>query len=78
MATKNSTPTHQTPHGPLDDLAAVERIIDLLRLAVEKDFAGDRFECRMESAAAAASHCLHLVRRARLNVGEALATTGSV
>jgi hypothetical protein len=75
MATRKNT-THQPPpvHGPLDDLAAVEGIIDLLRLAVEKDFVGDRFECKQESAAAAATHCLHLVRRARLTVAEALAT----
>ena len=71
---KNTPATPEPTHGPLDDLLAVEGIIDLLRLAIEKDFASDRFECRMESAAGAASHCLYLVRRARLSVSQELAS----
>lgn len=39
------------PAGPLGDLMAAEAMLDLLRLAVEKDFAGDYLECRQESAA---------------------------
>ena len=42
------------PAGPLGDLMAAEAMLDLLRLAVEKDFAGDYLECRQESAAVAA------------------------
>lgn len=60
--------------GPLDDLHAAEALLDLLRLAVEKDFVGDRFECKQESAAVAASHALYLVRRARLAYAAHLAS----
>ena len=61
------------PAGPLGDLVAAEAMLDLLRLAVEKDFAGDYLECRQESAAVAAGHALRLVHRARLAYAEALA-----
>ena len=61
------------PDGPLGDLLAAEALLDLLRLAVEKDFAGDYLECRQESAAVAAGHALRLVHRARLAYAEALA-----
>ena len=61
------------PAGPLGDLMAAEAMLDLLRLAVEKDFAGDYLECRQESAAVAAGHALRLVHRARLAYAEALA-----
>ena len=61
------------PAGPLGDLMAAEALLDLLRLAVEKDFAGDYLECRQESAAVAAGHALRLVHRARLAYAEALA-----
>ena len=59
--------------GPLGDLMAAEAMLDLLRLAVEKDFAGDYLECRQESAAVAAGHALRLVHRARLAYAEMLA-----
>ena len=62
------------PQGPLEDLRAAEAIVDLVRIAVERDFIGDRLECRMESAVDAAGHALYLVRRARLATAEALAT----
>lgn len=65
------------PPGPLGDLLAVEAMLDLLRIAVERDFAAGRFECRQESAAVACGHALHLVHRARLSVTEALASTFS-
>ena len=45
---------------------AAEAVLDLLLLAVEKDFAGDAVECRQESAAVAAAYALRLVRAARL------------
>ena len=61
------------PDGPRGDLLAAEALLDLLRLAVEKDFAGDYLECRQESAAVAAGHALRLVHRARLAYAEALA-----
>ena len=61
------------PDGPVGDLLAAEAVLDLLRLAVEKDFAGDWLECRQESAAVAAGHALRLVHRARLAYAEALA-----
>ena len=41
--------------NPIDDLMMAEATLDLLRLACEKDFAGDRFECKQESAAYAAT-----------------------
>lgn len=63
--------------GPLGDLLAAEAVLDLLRLAVEKDFAGDFVECRQESAAVAAGHALRLVHRARLAYAEALAVAVS-
>lgn len=66
------------PPGPVGDLLAVEATLDLLRIAIERDFAAGRFECRQESAAVACGHAMRLVRRARLSVAEALATTGSV
>ncbi len=65
------------PDGPIGDLLAAEALLDLLRLAVEKDFAGDFLECRQESAAVAAGHALCLVRRARLAYAEALAVAVS-
>lgn len=65
------------PDGPLGDLLAAEALLDLLRLAVEKDFAGDYLECRQESAAVAAGHALRLVHRARLAYAEALAVAAS-
>jgi len=65
------------PAGPLGDLMAAEAMLDLLRLAVEKDFAGDFVECRQESAAVAAGHALRLVHRARLAYAEALAVAVS-
>ena len=65
------------PAGPLGDLMAAEAVLDLLRLAVEKDFAGDYLECRQESAAVAAGHALRLVHRARLAYAEALAVAVS-
>ncbi len=65
------------PAGPLGDLMAAEALLDLLRLAVEKDFAGDYLECRQESAAVAAGHALRLVHRARLAYAEALAVAVS-
>ncbi len=61
------------PPGPVGDLMAVEALLDLLRIAVEKDFVAGRLECRQESAAVAAGHALYLARRARLSVAEALA-----
>ena len=63
--------------GPMGDLLAAEAVLDLLRLAVEKDFAGDFVECRQESAAVAAGHALRLVHRARLAYAEALAVAVS-
>ena len=63
--------------GPIGDLMAAEAMLDLLRLAVEKDFAGDYLECRQESAAVAAGHALRLVRRARLAYAEMLAVAVS-
>jgi hypothetical protein len=63
--------------GPMGDLLAAEAVLDLLRLAVEKDFAGDFVECRQESAAVAAGHALRLVHRARLAYAEALAAAVS-
>ena len=65
------------PDGPLGDLMAAEAMLDLLRLALEKDFAGDFVECRQESAAVAAGHALRLVHRARLAYAEALAVAVS-
>jgi hypothetical protein len=66
-------PPDYPPAGPLGDLMAAEAVLDLLRLAVEKDFAGDAVECRQESAAVAAAHALRLVHRARLAYAEVLA-----
>ena len=63
------------PDGPIGDLLAVEALLDLLRLAIEKDFAGDVVECRQESAAVAAAHALRLVHRARLGYAEAVAVS---
>ncbi len=57
---------------------AAEAVLDLLLLAVEKDFAGDAVECRQESAAVAAAYALRLVRAARLSYAEALAVAVSV
>jgi hypothetical protein len=65
------------PDGPLGDLLAAEAIVDLVRIAVEQDFLGDRLECRQESAGWAATHALHLIRRARLAYAEALAVAVS-
>lgn len=79
MATrKNITPTAPPsapypPHGPAGDLLAVEGMLDLLRIGLEKDFAVGRFECRQESAAVTCGHAMYLVRRARLAYAEALA-----
>ena len=70
-------PPDYPPAGPLGDLMAAEAMLDLLRLAVEKDFAGDYLECRQESAAVAAGHALRLVRRARLAYAEMLAVAVS-
>ena len=79
MATrKNTTAPPSAPYpmpGPIGDLLALEAMLDLLRIAVERDFAAGRFECRQESAAVACGHAMHLVHRARLTVAEALATT---
>lgn len=61
------------PPGPLGDLMAIEAMLDLLRIAVEKDFSAGRLECRQESAAITAGYALRLARRARLSVAEALA-----
>ncbi len=75
---KNSDPAPDAafpPAGPVGDLLAVEGMLDLLRIAIEKDFAAGRFECRQESAAVACGHAMRLVHRARLSVAEALATT---
>ena len=71
-ASKTPAPDYP-PAGPLGDLMAAEAMLDLLRLAVEKDFAGDYLECKQESAAVAAGHALRLVHRARLAYAEALA-----
>lgn len=65
------------PDGPLGDLLAAEAMLDLLRLAVERDFAAGMVECRQESAAIAAGHALRLVHRARLAYAEALAVAVS-
>ena len=65
------------PNGPLGDLLAAEAVLDLLRLAVEKDFAAGFVECRQESAVVAAGHALRLVHRARLAYAEALAVAVS-
>jgi hypothetical protein len=65
------------PDGPIGDLLTVEALLDLLRLAIEKDFAGDVVECRQESAAVTAAHALRLVHRARLGYAEALAVAVS-
>lgn len=65
------------PDGPLGDLLAAEAVLDLLRLAVEKDFAAGFVECRQESAVVAAAHALRLVHRARLAYAEALAVAVS-
>ncbi len=70
-------PPDYPPAGPLGDLMAAEAMLDLLRLAVEKDFAGDYLECRQESAAVAAGHALRLVHRARLAYAEMLAVAVS-
>lgn len=70
-------PPEYPPAGPLGDLMAAEALLDLLRLAVEKDFAGDAVECRQESAAIAAAHALRLVHRARLAYAETLAAAVS-
>ncbi len=70
-------PPEYPPAGPLGDLMAAEAMLDLLRLAVEKDFAGDAVECRMESAAVAAAYAMRLVRSARLAYAEALAVAVS-
>ena len=70
-------PPDYPPAGPLGDLMAAEAMLDLLRLAVEKDFAGDYLECRQESAAIAAGHALRLVHRARLAYAEMLAVAVS-
>ena len=53
-ASKATAPDYP-PAGPIGDLMAAEAMLDLLRLAVEKDFAGDYLECRQESAAVAAA-----------------------
>jgi hypothetical protein len=73
----DAPPPDYPPAGPLGDLMAAEAVLDLLRLAVEKDFAGDVVECRQESAAIAAAHALRLVHRARLAYAEALAVAVS-
>lgn len=65
------------PDGPIGDLLAVEALLDMLRLAIEKDFVGGVVECRQESAAVAAAHALRLVHRARLGYAEALAVAVS-
>lgn len=65
------------PAGPVGDLLAVEAMLDLLRIAIEKDFAVGRFECRQESAAVVCGHALHLTARARVNVAEELAAAPS-
>ena len=70
-------PPDYPPAGPIGDLMAAEAVLDLLRLAVEKDFAGDFVECKQESAAVAAAHALRLVHRARLAYAEALAVAVS-
>lgn len=70
-------PSEYPPAGPLGDLMAAEAMLDLLRLAVEKDFAGNAVECRQESAAVAAAYALRLVHRARLAYAEALAVAVS-
>ena len=81
MATrKSTTPAAQPaatypPAGPVGDVLAVESMLDLLRIAIERDFAAGRFECRQESAAVICGHALHLTARARANVAETLATT---
>lgn len=75
-ASKATAPDYP-PAGPIGDLMAAEAMLDLLRLAVEKDFAGDYLECRQESAAVAAGHALRLVHRARLAYAEALACAPS-
>ena len=76
-ASKATAPDYP-PAGPIGDLMAAEAVLDLLRLAVEKDFAGDAVECRQESAAVAAAHALRLVHRARLAYAEALAVAVNV
>jgi len=70
-------PPDYPPAGPIGDLMAAEAVLDLLRLAVEKDFAGDAVECLQESAVVAAAHALRLVHRARLAYAEALAVAVS-
>ena len=65
------------PAGPLGDLMAAEALLDLLRLAVEQDFAAGFVECLQESAAITAGHALRLVHRARLAYAEALAVAVS-
>lgn len=61
----------------MGDLLAVEGMLDLLRIAVERDFAAGRLECDQQSAAIVAGHALRLVHRARLNVAAALCTVSS-
>ena len=79
MATRKNITTSAQPSapyptpGPLGDLLAVEGMLDLLRIAIEKDFAVGSFECKQESAAAICGHPMHLVHCARRNVAEALA-----
>ena len=70
-------PPDYPPEGPLGDLLAAEAMLDLLRLAVERDFSAGMIECRQESAAIAAGHALRLVHRARLAYAEALAVAVS-
>ena len=72
------SPAPGLPAGrPAGDLLAAEAMLDLLRLAVERDFAAGMVECRQESAAIAAGHALRLVHRARLAYAEALAVAVS-
>ena len=75
-ASKTPAPDYP-PAGPIGDLMAAEAMLDLLCLAVEKDFAGDYLECRQESAVVAVGHALRLVHRARLAYAEALACAPS-
>jgi len=70
-------PPEYPPAGPLGGLMAAEAMLDLLRLAVAKDFAGDVLECRQESADIVVTHALRLVHRARLAYAEALAVAVS-
>lgn len=78
MTKRNPTTSqHYPPPGPVGDLLAVEGMLDLLRIAVERDFAAGRLECDQQSAVIVAGHALRLVHRARLNVATALCTVSS-